>query len=97
MPSGRHKRAVPVNDHDQARREDRKPKLAVSRTEQSGYSQMETVSKSDRAGHASLNVALASRFAAGLNHKRSPPGGARGRENAPKNPPPLFISIWGGK
>jgi hypothetical protein len=32
--------AVCGNDHDQARREDRNPKQAMSRTEPSGYSQI---------------------------------------------------------
>src|SRR5579862_8923502 len=35
----RHKRNVRGNDHDQARREDRKAKLAMSRTEPPAYSQ----------------------------------------------------------
>src|SRR5665213_859098 len=34
--------AVCGNDHDQARREDRKPKLAMSRTESQAYSQSMT-------------------------------------------------------
>jgi hypothetical protein len=42
------------NDRDQARRENRKPKLAMSRTEPSGYSQIPGVF-----AHASVNAALA--------------------------------------
>jgi hypothetical protein len=37
---GRKNAAMCRNDHDQARREDRKLKLAMSRTEASGYSQL---------------------------------------------------------
>jgi hypothetical protein len=41
--AGGRKRAVSKHDHDQARREDRKAKLAMSRTEAAAYSQTETI------------------------------------------------------